>query len=398
MQQTNKIQLVGVIGAGAMGSGIAQVAAAAGHPVVLFDVNSQSIQKGLDAIRKNYIKLVDKGKVTQEVADQIIGRIQTGQSLSDFAKCSFVIEAVIEQLQVKQKLFTELQAIVSAECILATNTSSLSVTSIAGACLHPERVVGVHFFNPAPVMSLVEIIPGLATSESILEKTKMLIISWKKTVVTAKDTPGFIVNRLARSYYGEAIRIHEERWLGIPDGVEGYAYIDEVMRRQGFKMGPFELMDLIGNDINYTVTETVWTQSFFDGRYKPSLTQKRLVEAGRFGRKSGHGYFEYGEGKSIPSVSINTLVGQQIFLRILSMLVNEAIDAFYLNIAGRDDLDSAMVNGVNYPKGLLKWCDEIGANHLLSLLTGFHNEYAEERYRPSVLFKKMAEENKKFYS
>lgn len=389
---------IGVLGAGTMGAGIAQVAAAAGHPVVVFDANPAVPEKAIAGIRKTYDKLIEKGKVSAEEAGKIIGRIHPGQNLTDLKDCSLIIEAVIEKLPVKQELFKQLEDIVSTDCILASNTSSLSITSIAGACKRPSRVIGIHFFNPAPLMPLVEIIPGIATSIETVNECVDMIKSWKKITVKAKDTPGFIVNRVARSFYGEAIRIHEESWLGIPEGMEGYAYIDEVMRMNGFKMGPFELMDLIGNDINFTVTETVWTQMFFDARYKPSLTQKRLVEAGRFGRKSGRGYYDYSEGSVIPNAKVDPRVADRIFLRVISMLINEAADALYLNVAGRDDLDTAMTKGVNYPKGLLQWCDEIGAPIILSELERLHRDYSEERYRPSVLLKEMVKENRKFYS
>lgn len=390
--------LIGVIGAGTMGSGIAQVAAAAGHSVVIFDTNKAVLDKAFSSIRSTYSKLVEKGKLTDKQAEEIVGRIRTGASFQDFASCTLIIEAVVERLNIKQDIFRELETIVSDTCILASNTSSLSITSIGGTCKRPSRLIGIHFFNPAPLMPLVEVIPGLATSLEIVQECMDLITAWKKIPVKAKDTPGFIVNRLARSFYGEAIRIHEESWLGIPEGIEGYAYIDEVMRRNGFRMGPFELMDLIGNDINYTVTETVWAQMFFDGRYKPSLTQKRLVEAGRLGRKTGHGYYNYTEGSVTPQPVINEAIADKIFLRILSMLINEAAEALYLNIAVKEDLDTAMTKGVNYPKGLLAWCDEVGIQKVVTELNRLHLEYQEERYRTSVLLKSMAKENKKFYA
>ena len=297
-----------------------------------------------------------------------------------------MIEAIVENLDIKQKLFNDLEKIVDQHCILGTNTSSLSVTSIASVCNHPHRVIGIHFFNPAPLMPLVEIIKGLATHPSVEIKTKEIIDALGKSPVLARDTPGFIVNRIARPYYGEAIRILEE-------GIADASTIDEVMRNQGFKMGPFELMDLIGNDINYTVTETVWKQFFYDPRYRPSITQKRLFEAGRYGKKSGHGYYNYAPGSVIPAPQKNT-DGEMIFLRILCMLINEAADALYLGIASREDIDKAMTKGVNYPKGLLKWCDEIGAEKVCAVLNDLRAEYEEERYRTSILLKRMAKEKR----
>jgi len=275
--------------------------------------------------------------------------------------------------------------------MLATNTSSLSVTSIASACSLPERVIGIHFFNPAPVLPLVEIVKGLATDPAVESAAKKLIDSWGKTTVIAKDTPGFIVNRVARPFYGEAIRMYEE-------GIAGFSTIDWAMKEiGGFKMGPFELMDMIGNDVNYTVTETVWSQLFFDPRYRPSLTQKRLFEAKRFGRKSGRGYYDYSAGAILPEADRNREAGEKIFMRILAMLINEAVDALYLGIASMHDLDMAMTKGVNYPKGLLKWCDDIGIEKILGMLEHLRDEYSEDRYRPSVLLKKMVNEKRKFY-
>ncbi len=386
---------IGVIGAGTMGSGIAQVAAAAGHAVKVFDSNSEAIRKASGLLRSVVNTLSEKNKITREKADSILNNVQWTDDLKKFSDCSLVLEAVIENLEVKQKLFAELENIVSPGCLLATNTSSLSVTSIAAACTKPERVIGIHFFNPAPLMPLVEIIKGLATSPETEGNAKNIIDSWGKTTVLAKDTPGFIVNRIARPYYGESIKIYEE-------GIADFGTIDQIMKEHGFKMGPFELMDLIGNDINYTVTETVWQQMFYDQRYKPSLTQKRLFEAKRFGRKSGRGYYNYQEqetrdnGLSAEDASFHDL-SDRVFNRVIAMLINEAVDALYLNIASKEDLDLAMTKGVNYPKGLLRWCDEIGREKILNTLNELKEEYGEDRYRPSVLLKRMVKEKRKFY-
>lgn len=398
MKELTKNSIIGVIGAGTMGSGIAQVAASAGHKTILLDANQAALEKAEKGMKATLAKLIEKGKMKEADAESIQSRIQYSTSIKDFKNCGLVIEAIIEKIEVKQQLFSELERIVDEDCILATNTSSLSVTSIAASCAKPKRIIGVHFFNPAPVMPLVEVTPGISSDESLVSPLKKLLTDWGKSVVIAKDTPGFIVNRLARSYYGESIRIYEESWEGVPSGVNGFATIDWALKEMGgFKMGPFELMDLIGNDINYTVTETVWTQFFYDPRFKPSLTQKRLFEAKRYGKKSGFGYYDYSENAIVPTPEKNSVLGQKIFLRVIAMLINEAIDALYLSIANRDDLDTAMMKGVNYPKGLLKWCDEIGAEKILSTLENLQSEYSEERYRPSVLLKKIVKENKKFY-
>jgi 3-hydroxybutyryl-CoA dehydrogenase len=295
-----------------------------------------------------------------------------------------IIEAIVENLEIKQKVFSNTEKIVSGDCILATNTSSLSVTSIASACAKPERVLGIHFFNPATIMPLVEIIPGIATQTNLAGEIKKLIDNWGKVTVIAKDTPGFIVNRVARPFYSEALRIYEE-------GIADMPTIDWAMKEfGGFKMGPFELMDLIGHDVNYIVTETVWKQFYFDPRFRPSLSQKRLLEAGFLGRKSGRGFYNYTEGSVLPEPKKDEALGKLIFNRVLAMLINEAADTLYLQIASKDDIDLAMTKGVNYPKGLLKWAWEIGPKNILKTMQDLYDLYQEDRYRPSVQLKRMA--------
>lgn len=382
-----------------MGSGIALVAATAGHRVVLVDSFPGAIDKAQSGHQQTHKKLLEKGKITASTSSDILSRITYGSEVTLLKEVSLVVEAVIEDLSVKQQLFRELESIVSTSCILASNTSSLSITSIAGACKNPARFIGIHFFNPATLMPLVEIIPGIQTSGDCASTAIATVASWGKTTVLVKDTPGFIVNRVARPFYGESIRIFEERWLDLPEGAVGMATIDWALKEHGgFKMGPFELMDLIGNDINYTVTETVWKQFYNDPRYKPSLTQKRMVEAGRLGRKSGQGYYDYKEGSKLPVPDQDPVRAKRIVLRVLSMLINEAADACYLQIAAASDIDLAMTKGVNYPKGLLQWCDEMGASQIVNELEGLREQYAEERYRPSVLLKRMAKEGLRFYS
>ena len=388
----SKESKIGIVGSGAMGSGIAQVSAAAGHHVIIYDNNKSALDKSKFNLDSTLKKLVEKQKLTQQLASEIFGRIQFASDLKSFKDCGLVIEAIIENIEIKQTLFKELESIVAGSCMLASNTSSLSITSIASACNKPERVLGIHFFNPAPLMPLVEIIPGLATDQKVLLECKKLIDNWGKNTVLAKDTPGFIVNRIARPFYGESIRVYEE-------GIADFSTIDWAMKEiGGFKMGPFELMDLIGNDVNYTVTETVWKQFFYDSRYRPSLTQKRLFEAKRFGKKSGRGYYDYAVGAVVPEPKKDKVLGEQIFMRVLAMLINEAADALYLNIATKEDVDLAMTKGVNYPKGLLKWADEIGLNKILKTLTDLRELYCEDRYRPSVLMKNMVKNNQKFFN
>ena len=288
-------------------------------------------------------------------------------------------------------MFSELEEICGGDCILATNTSSLSVAAIAAACKNSSRVIGVHFFNPAPLMPLVEIIPAIQTSDAITKETRGLIDSWRKVTVLAKDTPGFIVNRVARPFYGEALRIYEE-------GIADFATIDWAMKEiAGFRMGPFTLMDFIGNDINYTVTETVFAAFYYDQRYKPSFTQKRHSEAGWYGRKSGRGYYDYADGAEPLIANENKELGNQIVWRVLVMLINEAADALFLNVASREDIDLAMTKGVNYPKGLLVWADEIGIQKCVDGLDDLYNEYLEDRYRCSPMLRRMAKAGSTFY-
>ena len=382
---------IGVVGSGAMGAGIAQVAATAGHTVFLYDTNKAALDKASANLNQTLKKLVEKQKITQDKADSITKNIRFASDLKDLSACGLIIEAIIENLEIKQQVFSQLESMVADTCILASNTSSLSIASIAAACKKAERVVGIHFFNPAPLMPLVEIIPAITTNPFYTEQAKITVDSWGKLTALTKDTPGFIVNRVARSYYGESIRIYEE-------GIADFATIDWAMKTVGdFKMGPFELMDFIGNDINFKVSERVWEQFFYEPRFKPSLTQKRLYEARLFGRKSGKGFYDYAEGAVMPQPKKDDELAKSIFYRVIAMLINEAVDSLHLQLATKEDIDLAMTKGVNYPKGLLKWADELGLPNILDILIKLQTEYGEERYRPSVLLKRMVKEERTFY-
>jgi 3-hydroxybutyryl-CoA dehydrogenase len=287
-------------------------------------------------------------------------------------------------------LFKQLSSIVSDTCILASNTSSLSISSLASSIINPERFIGIHFFNPAHLMKLVEVIPAVQTSEQTLEISKNLLLSCKKLVVVAKDTPGFIVNRIARPYYGEAIKIYEE-------GIAKLVDIDWAMTEVGFKMGPFALMDFIGHDINYHVTEIVYNAFYQDPRYRPSFAQKRLVEAGYLGIKTGRGFYLHSENAIKENPTINSFDAKTISDRIVIMLINEAADALYYKIATKEDIETSMTKGVNYPKGLLSWADEIGMKECVRRMDDLFNTYHDSRYRCSVLLRQMAEANQKFF-
>lgn len=388
----SKSTVIGVVGSGAMGSGIAQVAASSGHRVVLYDSNDKALDKSRAKLSATLEKLIEKGKLDQETAESIFKRIVFAHDMDSFKDCGLIIEAIVENIEIKQAVFHHIETVVSDDCVLASNTSSLSIASIASACERPQRVMGIHFFNPAPLMPLVEIVPALTTDENLLNETKKLIDTWGKITVLAKDTPGFIVNRIARPFYGEAIRIYEE-------GIASFATIDWAMKEiGGFRMGPFELMDFIGNDINYKVTETVWEQFFYDPRYKPSFTQKRLFEAKHFGKKAGKGYYDYSPNAISPAPDKNFELAEAIFMRLFSMLVNEAADALFWQVATKEDIDLAMTKGVNYPKGLLTWADEIGLDKVLNQMVNLRDAYNEDRYRPSLLLKRMVKQGNNFYS
>jgi 3-hydroxybutyryl-CoA dehydrogenase len=390
------IKNIGIIGSGTMGSGIAQVAATSGCKVKLCDTNQSVLDKAKASLEKILSRLVEKDKIDANEKSRIENNISYVNNLKELSDSHLIIEAIIENLDIKKKVFSELETYVSADCIIASNTSSLSIASIAASLQKPERCIGIHFFNPAPLMQLVEVIPAIQTSKNVLDTSVKTISDWKKTVAIAKDTPGFIVNRVARPFYGEALRIYEE-------GIADFQTIDYAMKTLGsFRMGPFELMDFIGNDVNYTVTETVFTAFYFDPRYKPAFTQKRFSEAGYLGRKSGKGYYNYDENGSIVASSaversLDANLSQQIFDRILVMLINEAADALFLNIASAEDIDNAMTNGVNYPKGLLAWADEKGMDWCVTKMDELYDVYHEDRYRCSPILRKMNKENLTFF-
>ncbi|MFC4633908.1 3-hydroxyacyl-CoA dehydrogenase NAD-binding domain-containing protein [Dokdonia ponticola] len=406
------IHTVGIIGAGTMGSGIAQVAATAGCLVKLFDTNQAALDKAKVALEKVLNRLIEKGRIDAHEKIRIQGNISYVNALQTLADADLTIEAIVENLDIKKKVFQELESYVSDTAIIASNTSSLSIASIAASLQRPERCIGIHFFNPAPLMKLVEVIPAVQTSQTVLDTCVAEITRWKKVVAVAKDTPGFIVNRVARPFYGEALRIYEE-------GIADFATIDWAMKTiGGFRMGPFELMDFIGNDVNYTVTETVFNAFYQDPRYKPSFTQQRYSQAGYLGRKSGRGYYDYKneevdnafaksrkgdsrpEGERSGKANPNTekTVGNQIFDRVLVMLINEAADALFWNIASAADIDNAMTKGVNYPKGLLQWADEKGIDWCVAKMDALYDEYREDRYRCSPLLRRMNKEDVKFFN
>jgi 3-hydroxybutyryl-CoA dehydrogenase len=318
---------IGIVGAGAMGTGIAQIAALAGHRVRLFDMRAGAVDAARATLGKTFDTLVAKGRLDADKAEAALARIETAETLADFDVCALVIEAIAEDVGAKRALFGELEKIVAPDCILASNTSSLSISALARDLAAPWRCAGFHFFNPAPVMALVEIVQGLATAPEVTQKLFATALAWGKTPVHAASTPGFVVNRCARPFYGEALRLLGERACDA-------ATLDAVMREAGgFRMGPCELMDMIGHDVNFAVTNAVYEATFHDPRYRPSLVQSELVAAGRFGRKSGHGFFEYGPkaAKPVPADEPAAPRPHQIVVEgepeRLDLLIARAMDA-----------------------------------------------------------------------
>lgn len=383
MKLNNK-SVVSVIGSGTMGSGIAQVAATHGHKTYLFDQSSEALEKAKINLLSIHDRLVEKGKIDETRKIEILNKIVYTNNISDLKDSNFVIEAIIEDLDIKKELFRKLHEVIKGDVIYSTNTSSLSIAALSSSIENPENFLGVHFFNPAPLLPLVEIVPSFITDNSITSQVKHLIDSWGKITVLAKDTPGFIVNRVARPFYSESLRILDE-------GIADIATIDWAMKKfGGFRMGPFELMDFIGHDVNYVVTESVFKEFYFDPRFKPSITQKRLVEAGMNGRKSGRGFYNYAEDALNPIPLEDKLLGEYIYKRVIVMLINEAFDALFMNIASKEDIELAMTKGVNYPKGLFQWGDDLGLEYVLKRIQDLNNEYQEDRYRPNPLLKRMA--------
>jgi 3-hydroxybutyryl-CoA dehydrogenase len=376
---------VAVLGAGAMGTGIGQIAVQNGCDVVYYDSFPGATDRSKASIEKIFNRLAEKGKITSEQKEEMLGRMQWSADVDAVSGADLVVEAVIEDLDVKKDLFAKVEPLLRSDAWLCTNTSSLSIAALSSGLTHPERFGGLHFFNPAPLMPLVEVVPGVKTGDDFTETMEALMLEWGKVPVVAKDTPGFIVNKVARPFYSEAIKLYEE-------GVASIAEIDAAVKSIGFRMGPFELTDLIGHDVNYTVTETVWSQFFYDPRFRPSITQKRLKEAGLFGRKTGRGFYNYASGMDAAvvaqeEVEIDPMLSEKIVERILCLIINEALDAVWQGIASPENVDLAMTKGVNYPKGPIEWGREMGWDQVLGTLKRCHKHYGDDRYRPCPLLR-----------
>tara|TARA_B110000046_G_scaffold66232_1_gene74108 strand:+ start:17044 stop:18222 length:1179 start_codon:yes stop_codon:yes gene_type:complete len=377
-----------VVGAGAMGIGIAQVLSQAGVNVLLYDIDPEGVKKALEKLHKTMERLVLKGKIDQADSLEIFKRITPIESLSKEQDTDLVIEAISENIDLKRRLFEQLEQIFPADTIFATNTSSLSIASLAKELNQPERLIGIHFFNPAALMPLVEIIPSLATSPELVSQCKTWLLQMGKSPVVAKDSPGFIVNRVARAFYGEAMNIYEE-------GIASPDTIDWAMTSIGkFKMGPFLLTDFIGQDINYSVSESVWTQFYFEPRFRPNISQKRLVDLGWLGRKAGRGFYLYEEGIALTNPIKDDVLGNHILERILALLINEALSALGDNLCSLEDLETAMTKGVNYPMGLIEWAKKLGPEKILQILNDLLNKTGDARYRPTVLLQEWVSNGK----
>jgi len=379
------VERVGVVGAGTMGAGIAQLACLAGCETLLHDPVGEALARGAERVRADLERGAVRGRWSAGDAAAAADRLRVAAQLADLEGCDLVVEAAPERLELKRELFAELERVCGPETVLATNTSSLPVTEIAAAASSPERICGMHFFNPPALMKLVEVVAGEATGEPALAETAELAERMGRTPIRCRDAPGFIVNRCNRPFALESLRM-----LG--EGVAGHAEIDLVVREDGgYRMGPFELMDLIGIDVNLSVAESFYAQRA-EPRWEPHEIQRRLVAEGRHGRKSGAGFYEYEDGKKVEvSADVDAATRELILGRLLAQLVNEACFAVEEGVAEPDDVDAAMKLGLNHPKGPFEWAREIGPATALATLDRLAGELDADRYRAAPVLRRWSE-------
>ncbi|HEX7197502.1 MAG TPA: 3-hydroxyacyl-CoA dehydrogenase NAD-binding domain-containing protein [Candidatus Limnocylindria bacterium] len=399
----NEVTTVGVLGAGTMGSGIAQVAAEAGLEVLLHDPLDGATERARERIGGFLARKVEKGLLTQAECSAAVGRLGTSTILEGLGIADIVIEAIPEQIELKRDAFRRLDGVAGAGTILATNTSSLSVTGIAAATTQPNRVVGMHFFNPVPLMALVEVVPGAMTDPGVADSVALLARLLGKTPVVAADTPGFIVNRVQRAYYLEACRMLE-------GGLADAAAIDDAMRGIGFRLGPFELADVVGTDVNLAAGIAIFDGFFGDPRFRPAQVQRRVADAGRLGRKVGAGYYDYeADGtrgtpwaalapRADGAPRLATLDAAQVEARILAAIVNEAASAVADGVASPEAIDTAMRLATNWPDGPLAWGERIGLPSVVHSLDALHATVPVGRYRVTPLLRALAEGGGSFFT
>ncbi|HEX7224642.1 MAG TPA: 3-hydroxyacyl-CoA dehydrogenase NAD-binding domain-containing protein [Candidatus Limnocylindria bacterium] len=397
----NDITSVGVLGTGTMGAGIGQVAAEAGLDVRLFDPVPGATERAMETVRSFLDRKVDKGILTGEDAMAAKGRLHPVTALGELATADIVIEAIPEDLELKRDAVRQLDGLAAPAAILATNTSSLSVARIASAARQPGRVVGMHFFNPVPLMGLVEVVAGPMTDPAVVDAVALLGRRLGKTPVVAADTPGFIVNRVQRALYLEGFRIHEE-------GRAEVEQIDDAMRGIDFRLGPFELADVVGTDVNLAAGAAIFAGFDGDPRYRPCQVQRRVVDAGRLGRKSSAGYYDYAPDgtrgaawaalrRPAGTLRPSALDAAQIEARVLAAIVNEAASAVADAVAAPDAIDTAMRLASNWPDGPLAWGERIGLASVVHTLDTLHAVVPDGRYRVTPLLRELGSAGGTFF-